>query len=95
MILSRPKSEERPIISSDRALLMFHPTLLGGIGMTAPRTSAMIARVIGKVQPAAITPVELSAHGRGAAGQNGSNGAPVGGQQARTILLLIRRPVPA
>ena len=68
---------------------------LGGIGVTALGTGPVIARVIGIVLLAAVAPVELPAQGGGAAGQNGGDGAPMRGQEARAILPLIRRPVPA
>ena len=68
---------------------------LGGIGVTALGTSPVIARVIGIVLLAAAAPVELTAQCGGAAGQQGGDGAPMRGQEARAILPLIRRPVPA
>ena len=75
------------------AALTFEP--LGGIGMAALGTGAVIAGVIGIVLLAAVAPVELTAQCGGAAGENGGDGAPVRRQQARAILPLIRRPVPA
>ena len=68
---------------------------LGGIGVAALGTGAVIAGVIGIVLLAAVALVELPAQGGGAAGQNGGDGAPMRGQEARAKLLLIRRPVPA
>ena len=68
---------------------------LGGIGVAALRTGAMVAGVIGIMLLAARAPVELSAQCRRAAGEDSSHGAPMRRQQARAILPLIRRPVPA
>lgn len=68
---------------------------LGGIGMAALGAGAMVAGVIGKVQPSARAPKELTSEGGSAAAQNGRNGAPVRRQQARAKLPFIRRPVAA
>lgn len=67
----------------------------GGIGMSALGAGAMVAGVISKVLPSALAPIELTSEGGSAAAENGSDGAPVRGQQARTKLPFIRRPVAA
>jgi hypothetical protein len=67
----------------------------GGIGMTALGAGAMITRVINKVLPSALAPKELTSAGGSTAAENGSDGAPVRGQQARTKLPFIRRPMAA
>ena len=68
---------------------------LGGIGVAAPGTGAVMAGVISEVLPATLTLVELAAQRRRAAGQKGGHGAAVRRQQPRAELPLIRRPVPA
>ncbi len=68
---------------------------LGGVGMTAPGTGAVIAGVVDKLLAAAVATEELSAQGGSAAGENGLDSAPVRGQQARSKLAFIRRPMAA
>ena len=73
------------------AALVMQP--FGGVGVAALRTGPMIARMVNQFAPSAAAAKELRAQGRGAAGQDGLDGAPMRRQQARAKLPFIRRPV--
>ena len=68
---------------------------LAGIGVAALGTGAVIAGVISKMLASALAPEDLTSKCGRAATENGSDGAPVRGQQARAKLPFIRRPVAA
>jgi len=67
----------------------------GGVGVTALRTGAVVAGMIGKMLATTIAPEELTSERGSAATENGGDGAPVRRQQTRAKLPFVGRPVAA
>ena len=68
---------------------------LRGLGVTALRTGAMMAGVIGVVKLAAVAAIELAAQSGRATGEDGRHGPAVGRQELVAELRLVRGPMAA
>jgi hypothetical protein len=77
----------------EAAALVLQP--LGGVGMAATGAGAVIAGVVGIFPTSTITSEKVAAQGRGAAGKDGLDGAPVRRQEAGAKLSPVRRPMAA